>query len=416
MTPSDTPAGKERSHWHDLAGAALLLAVAMGIGRFAFTPILPDMTGAGVLDNASAGLVAAANFAGYLVGALTTGPVERRFGAGRVLALSVALTALLCFAMGWPQAPLSWWLVIRFLAGVASGWLLVTISAMLMERLVARDVGHLAGLAFGGVGLGMMLSALYVREAGQGWILQGWLGGGWTGEWIGMGVIAAVLSLPGIVLLGRVAPFPPRASRHRDPSHEVARRDFRLLTAAYFLEGLGYIVTGTFMVAVFRASPALSVYADNIWLIAGAAAVPSCLIWTLLAARIGFARAMAAALLLQSLGIVLPVVTGNGIAAIASAVLFGGTFMGLATLAVGFGRQLVPHDAPRAIGILTAAFGTGQIIGPLAGAWLERAGGGFDWPLIAAAITVALGALLLLPLCDFCYTQNREGGACSSVG
>ena len=391
---------RERSHWHDLAGAALLLAVAMGIGRFAFTPILPDMTGAGVLDTGSAGLVAAANFVGYLVGALTTGPVERRFGAGPVLALSVALTAILCLAMGWPQAPLAWWLAVRFLAGVASGWLLVTISAMLFERLAERDASHLAGLAFGGVGLGMMLSAIYVREAGQ----------DWAAEWIGMGVLAAILSLPGLLLLGRVKPFPPRGAHPQGDTHETGRTSFRLLAAAYFLEGLGYIVTGTFMVAVFRATPALSVYADNIWLIAGAAAVPSCLVWTLFAARVGFAPALASALLLQSIGIVLPVVTGNGIAAIASAILFGGTFMGIATLAVGFGRQLAPHDAARAIGTLTALFGVGQIIGPLAGSWLAQMSGGFAWPLMAASGAVALAALLLLPLCEFCYMQNREGG------
>ncbi len=410
MSGIDAAERRERSHWHDLAGAALLLAVAMGIGRFAFTPILPDMTAAGVLDTGSAGLVAAANFVGYLVGALTTGPVERRFGAGPVLALSVALTAILSLAMGWPQAPLAWWLAVRFLAGVASGWLLVTISAMLFERLAERDVSHLAGLAFGGVGIGMMLSAIYVREAGQGWIVQGFIGQGWAAEWIGMGVLAAILSLPGLLLLGRVKPFPPRVPHPQGDAHETARTGFRLLAAAYFLEGLGYIVTGTFMVAVFRATPALSVYADNIWLIAGAAAVPSCLVWTLLAARVGFARALTAALLLQSVGIVLPVVTGNGIAAIASAVLFGGTFMGIATLAVGFGRQLAPHDAARAIGTLTALFGVGQIIGPLAGSWLAQMSGGFAWPLVTASGAVALAALLLLPLCEFCYMQNREGG------
>ena len=391
---------EERGLWRDLAGGALLLAVAMGIGRFAFTPILPDMTRAGVLDNGAAGLVAAANFLGYLAGALSTGPVERHLGAGRVLAVAVALTSALCLAMGWEGAPLVWWLAIRFLAGVASGWLLVTISAVLFERLTRRNAGRLAGFAFGGVGLGMMLSAIYVREAGQ----------GWAAEWTGMGVLAALLAVPGVAMLGRVAPFPPRAAVRHGASHGFAGRGFRLLTLAYFLEGLGYIVTGTFMVAVFRASPALMPYAGHIWLIAGAAAVPSCLFWTLLAARTGFARALAVAMLLQALGIALPVMTGNGIAAIASAILFGGTFMGIATLAVAFGRHLAPQDAARAIGMLTASFGVGQIIGPLAGAALEEAGGGFAWPLIAAASVVALGALLLLPLCEFCYTQTREGG------
>ena len=410
MARTDIMEEKARSHWPDLAGAALLLAVAMGIGRFAFTPILPDMTAAGVLDTGAAGLVAAANFVGYLVGALSTGPVERRVGAGPVLALSVGLTVILCLAMGWAQAPLSWWLAVRFLAGVASGWVLVTISAVLFERLAARDAGHLAGLAFGGVGIGMMLSAVYVREAGPGGVGQGLIGQGWAGEWIGMGVLAAILSLPGILMLGRVPPFPPRGAHPHGDTHETGRTGFRLLAAAYFLEGLGYIVTGTFMVAVFRASPALSAYADNIWLIAGAAAVPSCLIWTLLAARAGFARALVAALLLQSLGILLPVVTDNGIAAIGSAILFGGTFMGIATLAVGFGRQLAPHDAARAIGMLTAAFGVGQVAGPLAGGWLAQASGGFALPLMAASGTVAFAALLLLPLCEFCYMQNREGG------
>src|SRR5437763_7941480 len=88
----------------------LSLAAAMGIGRFAFTPVLPLMLREGKLDLAFAGWLAAANYAGYLVGALSAARLPL---TARTLALlALIATALLTGAMAASLLPL--WLLLRF--------------------------------------------------------------------------------------------------------------------------------------------------------------------------------------------------------------------------------------------------------------------------------------------------------------
>lgn len=381
--------------WREISGAALLLAVAMGVGRFAYTPILPDMLTAGVVDTGAAGLIASANFIGYLLGALSAGFVVRLQGIGRVLVVSMLLTCLTTLLMAvaddLPQQ-ISVFALLRLVGGAASGWAFVSVSALMFERLTLRGAGHLAGLAFGGVGLGMIVSGGAVAFLSPDWQL----------DWIVMALLSLALSLIGFWLLGRAMSFhkalPVAKASHRAAADASLPRAFYWLAVAYFCEGLGYIVTGTFMVSVFRASEGLGRYAELAWIVAGAAAVPSCVLWTLFAARRGFAAALLLACLLQAVGILLPAISGGMASALLSAVLFGGTFMGIATLAVGFARQIVPHAPARAIGLMTGAFGLGQIFGPVMGAALAQAGGGFGLPLQVAAGVVTLGALFLLPL------------------
>ena len=51
------------------------LAVAVGIGRFAFTPLLPMMLADGIIAIPGGGLLATVHFVGYLMGALTAARV-----------------------------------------------------------------------------------------------------------------------------------------------------------------------------------------------------------------------------------------------------------------------------------------------------------------------------------------------------
>lgn len=391
--------------WREISGAALMLAVAMGVGRFAYTPILPDMLAGSILDTGAAGYIASANFIGYLVGALSAGFAVRAQGIGRVLVVSMLLTCLTTLLMAMvghfgPRVFL--FTLLRLVGGAASGWALVSLSALMFERLNARGVGHLAGLVFGGPGLGMILSGGVVAVLSPDWQLS----------WIVMAVLSLLLSLLGFALLGGAVnltkPAPAaRASHAQTASEPPLPGSFYWLAAAYFCEGLGYIVTGTFMVSVFRASEGLGPYAELAWMVAGAAAIPSCVFWTIFADRRGFAAAMMLACLLQAVGILLPALSGSMVSALLSAALFGGTFMGIATLAVGFARELVPHAAARAIGLMTGAFGLGQIFGPVMGAELAQAGGGFSLPLQVAAGIVTLGALFLLPLQKWFQSVSR---------
>src|SRR5699024_4052549 len=103
------------------------------------------------------------------------------------------------------------------------------------------------------------------------------------------------------------------------------------LIIAYGLEGLGYIVTGTFIVAIAEKSTVFSDDATFVWLVVGLAAIPSCFIWSLLAKKWGFIKSIVIAMIIQAFGIVAPVIWNNQASLIISALLFGATFMGIAT-------------------------------------------------------------------------------------
>ena len=85
-----------------LAGA-LAMAIGMGIGRFAYTPILPGMMEGLGLTASDAGLIASANYVGYLIGAILAGG---GWGQGRersMAYLGTGGTAVLTAAMGFDR-------------------------------------------------------------------------------------------------------------------------------------------------------------------------------------------------------------------------------------------------------------------------------------------------------------------------
>src|SRR3954469_22208665 len=121
--------------WAIGVAGLLSLAVAMGVGRFAFTAMLPLMLQAGQLDVAAGGWIAAANYAGYLVGALTA--ARTGWTAPRLAVIALTSTALLTAAMA-VQGPTAWWAALPFLAGVASAWAFVATSLWCLAALARR--------------------------------------------------------------------------------------------------------------------------------------------------------------------------------------------------------------------------------------------------------------------------------------
>jgi MFS family permease len=165
--------------------------------------------------------------------------------------------------------------------------------------------------------------------------------------------------------------------------------------AAYGCEGLGYIVTGTFLVSIAEKIPGMQGFAAASWAIAGAAAVPSCLFWSWLAKKTGQMQALILSMVLQAAGIAIPVFLYSPFGAITSALLFGATFMGITTLATSAARQMYPSESSRVIGYMTAVYGAGQMIGPTGAGILASFTRNYDGALAGAAVIVLLGAGLL---------------------
>jgi MFS family permease len=364
-----------------LAGAAAL-ALAMGIGRFAYTPVLPAMQEATGFGAATAGWIAGWNYLGYLLGALAASMIAARESRNALLLACVAASILTTGAMGF-TADVVLWCALRFASGLASAGVLVISSAIVLEALARASRPHLMGVHFSGVGTGIALSGIVVA-LGVG-VLD------WRGLWFALAGVSVALALVTL----------PLAQRHRAKAASLqsaapAKERFSgpLLVASYFLEGLGYVVTGTFLVAIARQMPGIGGAAESLWIAVGLAGAPSTLLWSRAAARWGAPAALVAAHLVQAAGIVLPVFFDSLWVALVAAVFFGGTFMGITAVILAFGGRISPRPA-RMIGLLTAAFGLGQMIGPVIAGWLAERQGGFDGSLLLAAGAVALGAALI---------------------
>jgi predicted MFS family arabinose efflux permease len=357
-------------------GAAALM-VAMGIGRFAFTPILPEMQRANGFSDATAGMMASLNLLGYLAGALSAGRmrVDARpmaFRASLVLAvLAIGLMAAPLGAVGWS--------LVRLLAGLSSGMIFVLSTAFILESGAAQG-RHGTAVHFAGVGLGIALSGVVVQIEPH-----------WQSAWLILGGLAALLSVAAWTL-PRHPPAPVVRTVAATTSRHTSRL-MRILTAAYSLEGLGYIVSGTFLVSVLRRLPETSGLGPLAWVVVGLAAAPSTLLWSILARRFGLWAALSAAYLLQAVGVALPL-AGAATAALVSATLFGGTFAAITGLSLSLGASLQPEQPGRAAARLTVLYGIGQVIGPLLAGLATGGGGDFTRPLAGAAMVITAAAAL----------------------
>ncbi|EME21376.1 YbfB/YjiJ family MFS transporter [Rhodococcus triatomae] len=364
-----------------VARAFVALSVAMGLGRFAFTPILPLMLDQAGLRPESAATLATANYLGYLAGAVAAIAVHRI--AQSVLVLRVSLVTLVATvaAMAATES-VAGWLALRFVAGVASAAVFVFTTRVAHQRV--RGDGDGVGWVFGGVGGGIVLSAVAVLALGE--------TANWRVAWLVSAALAAVLAVVAWTLPGEPRTAVPTRVRQL-AAPPAARRAFAWLTVAYFCEGLGYIVSATFLVAAVAAAGSAHWLGSAVWIAVGVAVVPSCVLWMRLARRYSPASAMTAALVLQAAAVAVSAVIGAGVVQMVSALCFGGTMIAIVMLALGEGARLT---GPRAAAILTSVYGLGQVLGPLAVAPLL--GGGYSAALGAAAAVLAVGALCTIPV------------------
>ncbi|MGD8562253.1 MAG: YbfB/YjiJ family MFS transporter [Desulfarculaceae bacterium] len=379
--------GDRASTYRLITGGLCGLAVAMGIARFAYTPILPLMQSEFAFGDDLAGMLASANYAGYLLGALISARIcSRPF---RLQIFRMCLIASVATTAGMAMAHWEWaWFGLRFLSGAATAGVFVLGSAMVLGSLQAMGARGLAGWLFSGVGLGIALTGAAVPPLGESF--------GSQVAWLGMGVISLPLLLFCWLWLKDRHFSRPKASRFKGSFHWKGRPLLLWLTAAYFCAGLGYIVSGTFLVSIVEDFSSSASLANSAWVLTGAAAGVSAVIWSFIGQKIGLVPALAAAHLVQAGGILLPALSVSWIAALTGALLFGGTLTGIVALSMSLGNSLAPPgQGGMVMGLLTAAFGSGQILGPALAGHLAVATGDFGLPLIAASAIVALGGLML---------------------
>ncbi|MFD5123025.1 YbfB/YjiJ family MFS transporter [Streptomyces sp. NPDC058385] len=356
----------------------------MGVGRFVYTPILPLMHAQVGLSAGAGANLATANYVGYLAGALAGTLLPRLVRSAALLRGSMLALVVSLAAMPLTQST-TLWLLLRLGAGVFSALIFVIAASSLLSHL--RDhPAHLPGWAFGGVGAGIALSGLLVL------LLR--MVGTWRAAWWASAALAAALTLVAWGLRPEPAPRPASSTSGTQARMSGPRthRWFSTLFASYTLEGIGYIIAGTFLVAAIgQTSPGW--IGSGAWVLVGLAAIPSSALWAGLGRRWSRPDLLLAALCVQAVGIALPALVGGVAAALISAVLFGSTFIGVSTLALAAGAHL---RFPRAVALLTAGYSVGQILGPLVATPLLHHG--YHRALILASVVVLTAALAALVL------------------
>lgn len=394
------------SRWAIAVAGMLSLAAAMGIGRFAFTPLLPMMLSDGVIDLPSASWLASANYLGYLVGALlcTFQPwiwKHLRFlpavAASSWVRAGLVATTLLTLGMALHLPAL--WPLLRFAAGVASALVFVYTSGWCLAQLARLGAPALGGIMYAGPGAGIALSGLLASAM----VALQWKAA--TG-WLIFGVLAAVLTATvwrtfqerGAGQGGAAASAP--LATPASGQAPAGRKQMLLLALAYGLAGFGYIITATFLPVIAREAMPGSVWIDFFWPIFGLGVVTGALLATRIPATGDFRHLLAGCYFVQALGIAASVASPNLAGFALGSLLLGIPFTAITFFAMQEVRRLRPAAAASYMGLLTAMYGIGQIAGPPLVAVLLRhsrsLGEGFTLSLEIAAAALLAGALMYL--------------------
>lgn len=372
-------------------------AISLGITRFAYALLLPVMREDLAWSYTLAGAMNTVNAAGYLVGALMTPLLMRRFGAAAVLLWGSALASVFMALSGFfiEANPL---LLQRFLAGVASAYVFIA-GGLLAARVgsrVPRRAGLVLGIYYGGVGTGIALSTLAIplllEAAGSALHTWRWA---WWGL-AGLCVLATLVLLwPARMLPEMELVTPAGTAQKADLAQKLPWLAMAPMLAGYTLFGVGYIGYMTFVIALLRDQGASGTAITVFYTLLGLAVIASARIWARLLDHAQGGGALALLNALLGMATLLPVLTGAWPVVLASGLLFGAVFLSLVASTTAFVRHNLPEGLWAAgISAFTILFALGQIVGPTVVGWIADGAGGLARGFVYSAAALWLGALV----------------------
>ena len=386
------------------AGICSLL-LSLGVARFAYTPLLPVMRQHAGLGVEAAGLLATLNYLGYLHGALWSAVMHDLASKDRLYRLGMIIAVLSTALMGLSSEP-AVWAVSRYLAGLSSAAGLILGSGLLFNWLLRSGKKPELGIHFSGIGLSIALCAVAVE------LMSHWLD--WRQQWSGFSALGVLLLLPALGWFPRPEPAAPEGVSLAD--RPPSMRFLGILIAAYFCAGIGYVVSATFIVAVADARPQLSGHGNMIFLCIGLGGAPACIVWDLLARRAGAINALILAAALQVFSIVLTVWPGGLGWALAGAILFGSTVVGIVSLVLTLAGHYYPTRPATMMGRMTVGYSVAQILGPAVTAEIAVRSGSYAPGLFFAAASMVLATLLFaaLKVTSGAHARALSHGKCAA--
>ncbi len=364
---------------------ALLLTV--GLARFGYTPLLPIMREDAGLSYLAGGWLATFNYLGYMSGALLAATIQRLQVKYTLYRIGLIAAVLSTAAMGLTTNVMLWALL-RFIGGVTAVCGMLIASGLIMNWLIRQRQRPLLGIHFAGLGLGIVVSGLAV-----GFMVDRL---SWDQQWLWLGALGVVFFIPAWVWM------PPPA----DVTHHAAQaapalpsnRWMKVLIAAYFCAGFGYVISATFIVAIVEGLPALTGKGSWVWVMLGIAAAPSTFLWDRIAQHMGQIPALLLAYAIQVVSFVLPLLSSSALPNVISAILYGTTFVGIVSLTLSLVGRYSPNNPAKAMARLTLSYGAAQVIAPAIAGYIAEATGSYQGALRVAALAMGVGIVLLTRL------------------
>ncbi len=302
------------------------------------------------------------------------------------LLISVILNIISVIWMGLTEAFFVW-MLLRFIAGVTGGLIFVLTSSIIMDYLAQVILTKWSGYLFSGIGLGIAISGLLVPYLELSYT--------WKGAWLGLGILSLAFFCITVVTWRNLT-IQDGAKQVSSTSDKMTVGFMPWLIASYGLEGLGYIITGTFLVDIIHNIPALSSYSTYSWVVVGLAAVPSAPVWIMLLSKYSPVTILSVAYVMQVVGIILPVFSQTVASVLVSAFLFGMTFVGIVTMTTSYARQVFPSQSNAVVSVLTTFYAFGQIIGPIIAGKLAAHFNSYKAALLFAGIMVFAALVIML--------------------
>jgi predicted MFS family arabinose efflux permease len=360
------------------------LALAMGIGRFAFTPLLPMMREDGLVSIADGGLLASVHFLGYWLGAV----FAAKFPCSPRMMLRTSLLAIGVATVGMGVVDdFTVWLILRWLSGVCSAWTLVLVGNYYVKHLTENGAVEYQGWVFSGVGAGILIAGLgclafMVNQVGS------------SLSWQIMGAVSMIAICAVCLNMGPEIPAVRLASGHRESQRTPL--DWRIVIA-YGAAGIGYIIPATYLPIMARDIVPSPLIFGWTWPVFGAAAFVSTLLAARFQKRYSNRQIWAASQVVMAIGLLLPVIHPHILTIITAGLCVGGTFMIITMTGMKEAHRIAPpRDVMRHIAVMTAAFATGQMIGPMFASSVYDLTRSFAASLIITSALLVITAMTLV--------------------
>ena len=366
-----------------LTGIAAL-TIAVGIGRFSYTPILPYMISELNLTTTEAGLIASSNYLGYLLGSLI--PIFPQFpkNVRSIFIYSIFISIISLFAMGLTNT-FEVFILIRFIHGIFSAFVLILGTSLIVSHVQKKGKIFLGTAHFSGVGLGMALSAIVVSYLG-------FLNFTWDKLWFSIGILAIMLSFQII----KFTPIQKAEVKYNLKSKNKTSLGFSLITISYGLYGFGYVAFGTFISTMSRLTPGLEKTEPYVWFVVGVTGIPSVFFWNWFGSKIGNDIGLFLANLILGLGVLFSVLINNEFGIFISCILFGLSFVPITSMCLLEGQERFSGSFIVSTAILTFSFSIGQMIGPYLSGLLTDYYDSFFFSMIISGIILIFGSFLMI--------------------